>query len=470
MSIVVDRAAATAGLELLRGRRPVRAGLRALALLALLGLPLAADATPLSALVGTTDSIGGLTFTFTNVEEIGGIDLSQIDLVLVADAKGAGFDLVPAPGALAVSNGALADVKIEFTVSSAAGVTAVANYLSASASVLGSSASVSELIDEAPGVDVGVAVTPAGSLPESVQPLGTVLHELTITKNMVVASVPQGSAEIIRLEQRFSVVPEPAGAALLSIGLGGLAAFARRRGRRRAACGGSMRTSRFLTPLVLAAALLLGAAPAARALTLADLVGGGSFSSLDGSLTYSNFSVSLPDVVDGSPNVLVGFDLTLFEVDPTLDTLGVNGLEFDAPIVAAGGGVGVIVVSFDVAAAPGLQIDGVDMNFTGTALGSGALASISEQVLADGALHELEVIREAGGAQVGSAEIAFGTPARQLRVEKRIVVDTRGQGAIVAQISEFEQRYLTSPVPEPGAAAIFVSALLLVGRATRRRA
>ena len=187
----------------------------AVAGLALLILPLAASATPLDAIEGTSASIGGLTITFTKVEQVGGLDLGQIELVLVADGLGVGFDLL-ASGALSVANGALADLKLEFTVASTAGLDGVGNHLTATATGLVSSASVSELILEAPGIDVGVVVTALGSLASNEQAFGETLHHLTIT-------------EITRLQQRFSVVPEPTTGLLVLLGLAGLAGGGRRR-------------------------------------------------------------------------------------------------------------------------------------------------------------------------------------------------------------------------------------------------
>jgi len=73
----------------------------------------ASSATPLDVLEGTSQSLGGLTFHFTKVEEVGGIVLQDVDLTLVSDGLGVGFDVTPlVAGALLASNGALKDLKL----------------------------------------------------------------------------------------------------------------------------------------------------------------------------------------------------------------------------------------------------------------------------------------------------------------------------------------------------------------------
>jgi hypothetical protein len=195
----------------------------------LLTLPGAAGATLLSSLEGTTLTAGPLSFEFTKVEIAGALDPSQIDLSTVSDGLGIGFDVTPvSAGALSVANGAIADVKLEFTVTSTAGITAVANHLAATATGAGSSASVSELIDEFPLIDVGVFVASFGSLPDHVENLGSSAFELHITKNLVIAADEPGSTEVTKLSQRY-LVPEPTTAGLLLFGFSGLAYAGRRR-------------------------------------------------------------------------------------------------------------------------------------------------------------------------------------------------------------------------------------------------
>lgn len=195
----------------------------------LLAAPGVSNATLLSALEGTSQSIGALTFAFTKVEIAGPLDPSQIDLTLVADGLGTGFDVTPvSSGALSVTNGALADVKLEFTITATVGVVEAGNHIEGSVAGLGSSASVSELIDEAPAIDLGVFLSSFGSLTDNFQSLGATLFTLHVTKNIVISADEDGSAAVDLLSQRF-LVPEPTTAVLMLIGVSGLGWAGRRR-------------------------------------------------------------------------------------------------------------------------------------------------------------------------------------------------------------------------------------------------
>lgn len=168
-------------------------------------------------------SAGDLTLTFTRVSESGGVDLSQVDLLLVDDPLEPGFDLVPlSAGALSAVDLELLDLQLEFTVASGLGITGAASELTASVGGLGMAmASVSELIVEEPGVDLGVAV----GAPFASAALAQIRNLLTIdSKNLVLTSMEGSSVEVTRVAQRFAVVPEPASAGLLLAGLLGLAA------------------------------------------------------------------------------------------------------------------------------------------------------------------------------------------------------------------------------------------------------
>ena len=81
----------------------------------------------------------------------------------------------------------------------------------------------------------------------------------------------------------------------------------------------------------------------------------------------------------------------------------------------------------------------------------------------------LQAIRVAGGTQDPDDVVDLAAPARQISVVKNITLDTSSRRGMLAQISEFEQRYSVAPIPEPGAFAIFAGSLALVVTASRRR-
>src|SRR4029453_1695027 len=117
----------------------------------------------------------------------------------------------------------------------------------------------------------------------------------------------------------------------------------------------------------IAIAISLGVASSAGAPPLADLNAGASFTSLDGSLTFQNFNVSVPATVGASANAFLGLDLALIEVEalPT-NGFGFPVIEFDAPLVAVGDEVGQLVIGFEAVAAPTFVINGASLRFTGT--------------------------------------------------------------------------------------------------------
>jgi hypothetical protein len=217
-------------------------------------------------------------------------------------------------------------------------------------------------------------------------------------------------------------------------------------------------------------ALLLGASGAAQALTLADLTGGASFSTSDGTLTFHDFQVTLPGTVGSAANAFAGLDLSIIEVEalPSVG-FGFKVLEFDAPLVVAGDQIGQMVLSYQVTANPTARITGVGLRFTGTAIGTGASARIDEIVSFDGGSVELNAVRVSGGEQDPDDSASLPAPAASIGVEKTITLDVSGRTASLAQLSEFEQRYSIAPVPEPGAFLIFGGSLALIVSASRRR-
>jgi hypothetical protein len=199
----------------------------------------------------------------------------------------------------------------------------------------------------------------------------------------------------------------------------------------------------------------------AAALTLAELDGGASLATADGALSFENWSVTASDA-------FAGIDLSLFEVEIITDGVALKVLETDGPLAAFGGLVGNLAIEFDVVADALTLIEGVGLAMTATAQGSGAFARIEETVTGSEALL-LEVFREGGGAQSPTDFALFATPQQNLAIAKKITLDTRAPGALIAQISEFEQSFQVSAVPEPSAAASFALGALLVLAALRRR-
>lgn len=219
-----------------------------------------------------------------------------------------------------------------------------------------------------------------------------------------------------------------------------------------------------------ACALALGLAGTAQALTLADLAGGASISTPDGTLTFHDFEVTLPGTVGTATNAFAGLDLSIIEVEALPSAgFGFKVLEFDAPLVVALDQIGQMVVAYQVTANPTVRITGVGLRFTGTALGTGASARIDEVVSFAGGSADLHAVRQAGGTQDPDDSVSLPAPAASVGVEKTITLDVTGRQAMFAQLSEFEQSYSVAPVPEPGAFLIFGGSLALIVGASRRR-
>ena len=214
--------------------------------------------------------------------------------------------------------------------------------------------------------------------------------------------------------------------------------------------------------------LTFGLVPSASALSLGDLVGGGTITSGDGSLTFSNFAVDIPDPVGGGrTNSLTGIDLDIFQINVFQQSFGFQVLELDGPFSAQNGGIGVMALRFDVVATAGVLITSVGLDFVGAAAGSGAFAAVRESIVGPSASADLQVIRQFGGAQTPSDSATLATGQSSLSVQKGIVVDSAN--GFLAQISEIEQTFGTqgTPIPEPSAALLFAAGALIVGRRAR---
>jgi hypothetical protein len=160
---------------------------------------------------------------------------------------------------------------------------------------------------------------------------------------------------------------------------------------------------------VLTAALLLSVAPAARALTLADLQAGGSFMSTSAPLLFDNFSI----LVNGA----LSTDLSDYTVVPLEDGFLIAG-----PIGVANG-FGDILIEYDVWAKTGV-IDGASVLFNGAAFGVGSFASVSEDLFADGddPVGDLLVFALGFGPSDKYDETSFEEGYLHLHVIKDIIV------------------------------------------------
>ena len=207
------------------------------------------------------------------------------------------------------------------------------------------------------------------------------------------------------------------------------------------------RMGRVLAVLILF--LSLGPSAQAASYTLAELVAAPAdftFDSADGTLSFGNFGVLITGVLPA--------DLFQYHVDTNGDIIS-NGIQIIGPIGVAGGNAGDIRLQYDVFSNAG-AIVGAELFFNGRAIGSGALANISEEfftlpgsVLQPGGLTVFATGGDGGLSQLVD-EIVFDQPVTALRVAKDIQVIS--DDGIFASISIIDQRFVV--VPEPSTAAL----------------
>jgi hypothetical protein len=189
-----------------------------------------------------------------------------------------------------------------------------------------------------------------------------------------------------------------------------------------------LRCIRFL----LAAAVVLALAPAARALTLLDLNAGDSFASSDGTLTFEFDPGSI--AVGGA---LPG-DLTQYLVTPI-----VGGFQVSGPMAAANGGLGGLSLSYEVTPLASYLIDGASLLVTGIAFGAAAFGTVGETLSNGAGLGAFvtgfgvnQLTDSESFAAVSGADVVTGLSVLAL-----------GVGSLVS-IQTLQQTFATVVVPE----------------------
>jgi hypothetical protein len=206
--------------------------------------------------------------------------------------------------------------------------------------------------------------------------------------------------------------------------------------------------------MAVAGALLAGllAAQEARALTLADLDAGASFSA--GSLTFSNFEVN------------VAGDLSVDFADYPVQLLS-DGFRVTGPLSVLLGETGTVLISYEVSALDPI-IAGASLLASGLTLGAGAQAWVGETLLdaSNLPLAALFVYDLEGVGSDATDDGGFG-PVSFVQVAKTIHLES----GTFAALSLVDQRFLVVPEPLPLAlVTLGLAGLSLWGRRHQVRA
>jgi hypothetical protein len=206
----------------------------------------------------------------------------------------------------------------------------------------------------------------------------------------------------------------------------------------------------WLFPIAVAIALAAGVPQSARALTLADLDAGGTFSV--GALTFSDFDV-----------LIVG-DLSADLADYGVQLLG-DGFRIAGPLSTLFDEEATLLVSYVVEATGSFGIEGASLFSPLVAAGSGAAALVSDSIFdADGnPLAQLLALNVFGVGSTLSDSASFAEQAK-LEVVKVVALG----GGVFSSAPHVDQRFFA--VPEPITLAMLASGLVGLAVAGRRRA
>jgi hypothetical protein len=203
-----------------------------------------------------------------------------------------------------------------------------------------------------------------------------------------------------------------------------------------------------LVPIALAIALAAGVPQAARALTLADLDAGGSFSV--GALTFSDF------------DVLVAGDLSTDLSDYPVQLLA-DGFRLAGPLSVMFGEEATVLISYAVEAAAGIDSASLFAPLVAAGTDSGALVSDSLLDENSDPLATLLALNVFGDGSDFSDAAGFAATTK-LQVVKVISLTS----GVIAAVPHVDQRF--SVVPEPLTLAMLASGLTGLAVSGRRRA
>ena len=227
-----------------------------------------------------------------------------------------------------------------------------------------------------------------------------------------------------------------------------------------------MRNSTLRLAAVIAALLLPGSAGA---IPLGTLIGGGTLSSDDGAVYFSDFQVSTSGGHLEAIDPLAGLDLMLIDVEVvTWDDL--RTLHFAGTIELAPYELGQIQIVYSVAAGDGFEIIGATLEVEAETFGSFSSVTVNEDVFGD-ASASLAAFTRSDGPEAPTSAVLFDGAAGGLVVASNVWIDGgTADGTTFTHLSQgYRVQPTAGPVPEPSAALVFAAGLAVIGARVRAR-